>query len=186
MKLVIDREKVKSQDISFFKNEVGIDWPLRDGEHYRLLSYISNQVNGETIIDAGTYQGLSCLSLAQNKNNKIFSYDIVALNIGFLNSYNNVTLKIQDINKESEDFIKSAKIILLDVDPHDGIQEANFSKRMKEIGYEGFVICDDIYLNTPMKSWWESIQETKYDLTEVGHMHGTGIVCYGNVKLEII
>lgn len=186
MKLVIDKKQVQSQDINYFVNEANIDWPLRAGEHYKLLTYIANQVNDQNIIDAGTYQGLSCLALAQNPKNKISSYDIVGLNIHFLNNYDNVTLKIQDINKESEEVLKSSKIILLDVDPHDGIQERVFSNRMKQIGYEGFVICDDIYLNPSMKSWWESIEETKYDLTEIGHSHGTGIVCYGNVKLEII
>ena len=186
MKLKIDKKRVQEQDINFFINEVNIDWPLRGGEHYKLMTYIANEVNGENIVDAGTYQGLSCLSLAQNKNNTIYTYDIFPVNIPFLNAYENVVIKTKDINQESDDFIKSCKIILLDVDPHDGIQEQVFSDKMKKIGYEGFVICDDIYLNDRMRSWWESIEEVKHDLTDVGHSHGTGVICYGNVELSII
>lgn len=186
MKITIEKKKVQEQDISFFIKEVGIDWPLRGGEHYNFLTYLTNNLEGQNIIDAGTYQGLSCLCLAQNKKNKVRTYDISPVNAPFLNAYENVTVVTKDINQESHEILKSSKIILLDVDPHDGQQELVFTNLMKEIEYEGFVIADDIHLNPSMQSWWDSIQETKYDLTDIGHSHGTGIICYGNVELEII
>lgn len=183
--MIVNYEQVLKQDISYFVNELGIDWPERDGEHYRLLTYLANQFNGITFIDAGTYQGLSCLALAQNPKNKVVSYDIEKKNIPFLNSYKNVTLKTLDINKESVEEIKSAHIILLDIDPHDGIQEQAFSDFMETIDYTGYVICDDIYLNSNMAFWWRSIDRLKYEVTEVGHSHGTGIICYNtDVTIE--
>ena len=81
--MIINYQDVKSQNIDYFINDVQIDWPLRDGEHYRLLTYLANQYNGINIIDAGTYQGLSALALAQNPNNKIWSYDIEKKEIPF-------------------------------------------------------------------------------------------------------
>lgn len=185
MKLTIEKSKVKTQEVSFFQSEVGIDWPLREGEHYRLLTYLTNLLEDQTIIDAGTYQGLSCLCLAQNKKNKVLSYDISRVNAPFLEAYENVKLKTMDVNTELEEVIKSAKLIILDVDPHDGFQELMFTNKLSQIKYEGFVLCDDIYLNKNMTDWWNSIKEPKYDLTDIGHMHGTGIICYGKSKLQV-
>jgi predicted O-methyltransferase YrrM len=186
MKITIEKQKVKEQNIDFFLKEVGIDWPFRGGEHYQLLTYLSSILEGQSIIDAGTYQGLSCLCLAQNKANKVFTYDISPVNAPFLQNYQNVTIITKDINRESHDVLKSSKVILLDVDPHDGQQEEVFSRLLKEINYEGFVIADDIHLNPNMQFWWDSLEERCYDVTDIGHVTGTGIICYGNVELNII
>jgi hypothetical protein len=43
-----------------------------------------------------------------------------------------------------------------------------------------------IHLNANMQFWWDSLEEKTYDLTDIGHCHGTGIICYGNVELEVI
>ena len=92
-----------------------------------------------------------------------------------------------DINNETEEVLKSAKIILLDIDPHDGIQEKKFTDYLKKINYQGYVLCDDIFLNEGMKNWWESLDVEKYDVTEIGHMTGTGIInFYKNGDFEII
>ena len=42
-------------------------------EHYKLLAYLSTLVDNETILDIGTYQGGSALSLSYNSNNKLFN-----------------------------------------------------------------------------------------------------------------
>jgi hypothetical protein len=183
--LTIERDKVLSQDISFYKAEVGIDWPERGGEHYRFLTYLTNKVNGALIIDAGTHQGLSCLALSQNPNNTIYTYDILPKDIPFISDKSNVVVKTMDINAEQDGTILSCPVILLDVDPHDGLQEKAFTDKLASIGYTGFLICDDIHLNTNMRQWWDSIEYPKYDITSIGHMHGTGIVCY-NTTLTII
>ena len=69
--LVIEKESVLSQDISFYREQINIDWPEREGEYYRLLTYITKNTNGIRIIDAGTYGGFSCLAFCQNENNQI-------------------------------------------------------------------------------------------------------------------
>jgi hypothetical protein len=175
----INYKEVLSTPVDYFSG-IGLEWPKRDGEHYRLLTYLAKQFTGITFIDAGTYQGLSCLALAQNVDNTVISYDIEYKNIPFLSAYKNVYLKTLSINDETAAIIKSAHVILLDVDPHDGIQEKVFTDKLNAIGYTGYVLCDDIHLNKPMTDWWNSIEgPKKYDLTKVGHMHGTGLLCYG-------
>jgi hypothetical protein len=183
--LVIEGNKALSQDISFYKTEVGVDWPERGGEHYRFLTYLTNAVNGARIIDAGTYQGLSCLALCQNPNNTIYTYDIIHRDIPFISDKSNVVVKNMDINAEENSTILSCPIILLDLDPHDGLQEKAFSDKLSSIGYTGFLICNDIHLNTSMRRWWDSIEYPKYDITSIGHTYGTGIVCYNTTLTTI-
>lgn len=155
-------------------------------EHYRLLVYISHLFDHEVIIDAGTCQGHSCLSLAQNSNNKIITYDIMQNPLLCdLDSMPNVERKILDINYEKEEIIKSAKIILLDIDPHDGIQEEIFYKRLKKIDYRGFLIIDDFKLNPPMIDFWNSVTHDKYDLSSIGHWSGTGVINMGMGEIII-
>lgn len=182
--LVIERDKVLSQDISFYRTEINLDWPERNGEHYRLLTYLTNKLNGIRLIDAGTYRGLSCLALAQNPNNTVYTYDIEPKDIPFLKK-DNVVVKTLDINAEEDASILCCPLILLDVDPHDGMQEKAFTDKLAKIGYTGFLICDDIHLNINMRQWWDSIDLPKYDITSIGHMHGTGVVCY-NTTLTVI
>jgi hypothetical protein len=84
-----------------------------------------------------------------------------------------------DINKEYIDVIKSAKIIFLDI-AHDAIQEQKFTEMLSNIGYKGYVLCDDIHLpwSPNMEIWWNSIKVEKYDLTDIGHTWGTGLINY--------
>lgn len=183
--LVIEESLVFSQDISFFREEINIDWPERPGEHYRLLTYLTNKLNGIRIIDAGTYRGLSCLAFSQNPNNKVYTYDIEPRDISFLSKKDNVVVKNLDINAEDDASIMCCPLILLDIDPHNAIQERAFTDRLLKIGYTGFLICDDINLTPQMRGWWDSIPVPKYEVTNIGHMSGTGIVCY-NSTLTII
>jgi hypothetical protein len=37
-----------------------------------------------------------------------------------------------------------------------------------------------------MRKWWDEIQEEKYDVSDVAHSSGTGLVNFGNkFKIEI-
>ena len=89
-------------------------------------------------------------------------------------------------NNETDEIIKSAKLILLDIDPHDGVQETRFYSRLKEISYKGYVIIDDFKLNPPMIKFWNNVTHEKYDLSEIAHWSGTGIINMGMEKIEII
>ena len=79
----------KLDEISKYSNwvsEFGKNWFLEVKEHYKLLAYLSSFFNNETIVDIGTYRGLSALALSYNSSNKIITYDI----IDNFNGYKNI------------------------------------------------------------------------------------------------
>jgi hypothetical protein len=39
-------------------------------------------------------------------------------------------------------------------------------------------MLDDIHLNEAMINYWNSFTEEKYDLTNIGHWSGTGMVIF--------
>lgn len=177
----IEKNKVLNINLDYFNQDVKNYTHLQNiNEHYRLLNYITNLYDDIIILDIGTAMGHSCLSLAQNKKNKIITYDILERNHSFFSFYNNVTFKKMDANEETSENIKLAKIIFLDVDPHDGVQEKKFTDMLEKIDYKGYLICDDINLNSGMINWWSNIKHEKYDLTDIGHWSGTGIINYNN------
>jgi len=186
MKLV--KNHIKDVKLDYFDSIIKDFLYLKnDGEHYRILTYISNLYNNEIIIDAGTCQGHSCLALAQNLNNLIYTYDIVPKNLDYITlKYKNVSKFIKDINLESDHILEKAKIILLDIDPHDGKIEKIFYDKICNTKFSGFLICDDINLNQGMIDFWNSINKEKYDVTDIGHWSGTGIINFSNEKIQII
>lgn len=153
-------------------------------EHYRLLYYISSLFSGKTLIDIGTWVGDSALALASNKENKVISYDIVrqprntqgiSIDINQLIKDENIKFILGDATKHDKEEILNSPFIMLDT-AHDGIFENEFYNFLKEINYKGFFFLDDIHLNEPMRQFWNSITEDKYDLTKVGHWSGSGLV----------
>jgi hypothetical protein len=146
-------------------------------EHYRLLTYISNNFNGETFVDVGTLKGSSALALSTNKQNKVFSFNLS--NQLELNVIPENTEFIIDnvINGQYDNILLNSKFILLDTF-HDGGFELEFLNYLKYINYSGVLILDDIHLNNEMKSFWENINEDKLDISNIGHGSGTGVVFY--------
>lgn len=144
-------------------------------EHYRLLTYLSSLFNGETFTDVGTLKGCSALALSTNKNNKVFSFNIVnQLDLGILPE--NVEFIIDDcINGKYDEVLLKSKIILLDT-YHDGGYELQFLNHLKTIGYVGILLLDDIHLNKEMEHFWNNITEDKMDISTFGHHSGTGVV----------
>lgn len=184
--LILDYSKIVQENIEYLEKDLGLDWVYRKGEAFQLLSHITKQFNDITIIDAGTHYGWSAYCLKENPKNKVITYDITdQFNNEYLKVVPNVEVKILDINKEDQQIIHSAEVIYLDIDPHDGIQEKVFTDLLDTIGWQGYLFCDDIHINSGMENWWNSINLNKYDLTEVGHIHGTGLVTY-NREVSII
>lgn len=183
--MIIEKQKVKEISLDFFERyrstAPNLFW---DKEHYKLLTYLTYKFNNIKIIDAGTCTGHSCLALAQNKTNSIFTYDINPFNDTSIKSMDNVSFFQKDILKEDISILLDTAIILLDIDPHDGIQERRFTDLLSSIGYKGILICDDIFLNKGMKDWWNSLSNT-LDLTDIGHGTGTGLVNYSNEKIIV-
>ena len=158
-------------------------------EHYRLLAYISSLLPpGTAIADVGTYLGFSALALSHNVANMVTTYDIDDCLMGIMGNTakkrENIIFKIRNC-MDCVDDIAKCPLILLDIDPHDGKQETTFFEKLRDIGYNGVVICDDIYLNDNMRNFWSNVKEKKYDLTHVGHWSGTGIVTFGDQSIII-
>jgi hypothetical protein len=143
-------------------------------EHYRLLMYVSTLYNNEVIFDVGTNKCMSALALSYNKLNRVKSFDIVKL-LPENPSVDNIEYILGDCTKDSD--LSKCPIIFLDVD-HDGIYEDIFYEYLKSINWKGILLLDDIHLNEPMKKFWNRIEEKKYDITNIGHWSGTGLVVF--------
>lgn len=143
-------------------------------EHYRLLMYVSTLFNNEIIFDVGTNKCMSALALSFNKSNKVKTYDIIKL-LPQNPQVENIEYILGDSTKDSD--LSKCKVIFLDVD-HDGLYENEFYIHLKNLKWKGILLLDDIHLNEHMKKFWQNIQEEKYDVTNIGHWSGTGIVIF--------
>lgn len=195
--MIIDYSKITQTNTDFFRKYYTFDdthhFAQQTGQHYKLLTYVSSLFDGITILDVGTYDGASCLALAQNPNNNVITYDIENIHypkltpLPFLNDYPNVRQKVLDINLEVADVIKSAKIIFLDI-VHDGIAEKKISDMLEKINYQGYVFCDDVFstYHPACTQWFANLTIEKYNLTEIGGHNGTGLLNYYDDKSVII
>jgi predicted O-methyltransferase YrrM len=143
-------------------------------EHYKLMAFLSRRIDNQTIYDIGTYRGLSAIAMAANPTNKVISYDIE--NFVETGTPPNVEFRIGDCYQDAE--LLKSPLILLDVDPHDGLFEPKFVNWLVENNYKGTVVFDDIHLNEQMQLFWDNVTVEKYDLTDYGHYSGTGILVF--------
>lgn len=163
-------------------------------EHYRLLCYLSDQYEGETIIDIGTDRGASAYALGMNGKNNIITYDVVDLDKSpAFRGMPNVTEKydtdLRFYSNEFKDVINKAPFIMFDIS-HNGTDEIAVFDNLKKNGYKGFIVCDDIKLNEGMRHFWKHVQDTgtkTLDVTLYGHWSGTGIILMGDdVKFNLL
>lgn len=187
----IDKSKVKDMDLSELEPLSIVDGPdfSEAGiEAYKFYAYLSTLFDRIKIVEVGTRYGKSALALSYNKNNRVVSFDILEQGASAIRR-ENITFVIADFTQVGGDWSK-VDVIMIDVDPHDGIKEREFMKFLYSIGWEGLLILDDILPNWPaniqganpveMNNWWNSLTEEKYDVSDVGHFSGTGIVVMGN------
>lgn len=181
--LKVSKEKLNSINLdsyrdSFIKNGYPNSWFFMEAgqEHYRLLAYIGSLYKGQTLLDIGTYQGNSAIALSHNKNNDVISYDLKPQPIIGKIKSKNTKFKIGNILELGfKEIILSCPFIMLDTF-HNGDFEAEFVNYLTEIKYKGLVLFDDIHLNKPMQDFWNGLKLEKYDITEIGHFSGTGLV----------
>jgi hypothetical protein len=178
--LAITKEELDSMDLSAYRNSPNtpVQWFFGNAgeEHYRLLIKISTLFNGQTLYDIGTYEGSSALALAHNETNFVLSHDLVYNNIAQSLKKPNMNLLLGDVlNFDGGRGLLNSPFIMLDTS-HDGSYEHRFYHFLKHNGYKGLLFLDDIFLNEPMRMFWDSITEPKYDLTSIGHFSGNGIV----------
>lgn len=159
-------------------------------EHYKLISFLASQMPAYSyLIDIGTYYGLSSLALARDGNKNVITYDVFDyitddFNINTIKKHPNITFKIMDCLNDFTVVLKSP-FIVLDVDPHNGLQEREILSQLKDKDYKGLVLLDDIHLNKDMESMWNDITEKKIDVTKYGHWSGTGLVLFDKDKYDI-
>jgi len=175
--LNVTNEELDSLDTNFINNYVVIQsenyFHKKSGvEHYRLLMYVSSLFRNEIFFDIGTHRCMSAAALSSSMKNRVFSYDIKqVLHINPM--LPGVKYFLGNVIKD-KNLIKSS-FIFFDVN-HDGIFEKEFYDHLVNIKYKGLFMCDDIYENIEMKTWWNNIKEDKYDITKKGHWNGTGII----------
>jgi hypothetical protein len=112
----------------------------------------------------------------------VTTYDIINVipNVPGLKTINNVSSIKRKIMSGQLDIANIAKsqLILLDIDPHEGTEEIKFVNLLQDAGFKGLMLVDDIKLNEGMKRFWGGVELPKYDLTELGHWTGTGLIVY--------
>ena len=117
------------------------------------------------------------LHLSYNDKNKVISYDLVEQGATEGIKKDNVEFKIQDFREDDTLDYDNISIIMIDVDPHDGTAEEEMFEYLEEKGWKGLVLLDDIGFQWPeIEDFWNRITFSKINVTEVGHMSGTGLV----------
>jgi hypothetical protein len=189
----LNKDNFENSDIGFYEKYYTIDethhfhQSRKAGEsYYKLLMYISNMFSNIKIMDAGTFEGGSCLAFAQNKKNTVWTYDIIERNLPFLNDYKNVKSFTKNAFSETDDVLHSFDIIMVDT-THNGIEETEFINRLQDIDWSGYVICDDItsQWHPGMVHFWNRVQQNKFDVSEIGGPNGTGIICFNRDDVVI-
>lgn len=160
-------------------------YDLKSGQQeYRLYSYLTTFFNNCIILDIGTHQGRSAVSLSHNSCNKVISYNIVdqiSDKSHLINKKLNIEFRIKNVLDDlNEDFVKKLKIVMIDID-HFGRIESLILNKLYQCGFSGIILLDDIHHPQPrekllMENLWKNINLKKYDLTPYGHFSGTGVV----------
>jgi len=156
--------------------------------HYRLLAHLSYSLPGRTLLDIGTYQGMSALALAASKESTVVSYDIVNELTRNFSDLDNLDFVIGDIlraGQQHQDRLRDAALVFFDISPHSGADEYVFYRHLVDVGFGGIALFDDIYLNPGMRDFWTIVCHPKSDLTSVGHNTGTGAVFFGEDRIEV-
>jgi hypothetical protein len=180
--LSITKEELDSIDLSSYQEMsnllgVPVNWFFGNAgeEHYRLLIKISTLFNGATLFDIGTYQGSSAIALSHNDKNFVMSYDVKEDPLVSKIKKPNLNFQFNDVLSTNMEALKHAPFVMLDT-LHDGSYENRFYFMLKQNGFKGILLLDDIYLNDAMRNFWDGISETKHDISHIGHHSGTGIV----------
>ena len=182
-KIEINKEDVKALDVSHLRDLSlnSNDWLPAGQSEYRFYAYMSTWFNNTTILDIGTRTGGSALALSYNPTNKVRSYDLVEQGASQGIKKDNIKWNIGDFMEDGDIDWDNVSIVMIDVDPHDGSQERVIMDWLREKGWKGILMHDDIGPGWPdIQLMWDEIPEEKFDVTEIAHMSGTGIVNFGD------
>lgn len=194
MNLIIDKG-VFAVDLTPFNQYIEWAWnesffpDVAGNNHHHLLAYLVEQLpDGQSVADLGTRTGASALALSSNPYVNVLTYDIENMfqdvkrttildkpNIKF--TYGNCFNHIQEY--------MNCALVLLDIAPHDGIQEQKMLDELIKQNFKGVLILDDIKYNDEMRNFWNSIKLKRLDVTPYGHHSGTGIVVFDPEHIDV-
>lgn len=180
----IDLSEVTARADSFSYFDV---WP---GEHYKLLAALVAVLQPKLVVEIGTAQGLSALTIEKflPEGGKVVTFDIhpwrdipgtVLTPADF--ERGRIRQELGDLSDDSvfarhRELLERADLLFVDA-PKDGRFEPLFLSKLGEIRPTRplFVLLDDIRLWN-MLAVWRGIRRPKLDLTSFGHWSGTGII----------
>ncbi len=175
----LDKDAIRTLDVSHLAEQSlnSNDWLTAGQSEYRLYAWLSTKFNNTTILDVGTRTGGSALALSYNDKNKVISYDLVEQGASSGIKKDNITFKVQDFREDDTLDYDNISIIMIDIDPHDGTAEEEMFEYLEEKGWKGLVLLDDIGPQWPeIEDFWNRITFPRLNVTEIGHMSGTGLV----------
>ena len=142
-------------------------------EAYRLYAWLTTKLKKDAkIADLGTCEGFSALALTYS-GHKVTSYDLDITKR--VVKHPSIKFLQKNMFDDIENILKS-DLILVDVDPHDGVQEKELYDILVEKKYKGITVWDDIIHFSGMQRFWASVEREKLDFTDVGHWSGTGLI----------
>lgn len=162
-------------------------WP---GEHYRLLTAITEVFRPTSVVEIGTYHGLSTLAI--NKGLK-FGARVVTFDLTSWSQFQHTCFRPSDFEdgtisqqigdlgdpdvfEQHKTLLSESEMIFCD-GPKDGFFERNFLRNLSKLRSTKLrlLVFDDIRLWNMLATWRE-IERPKLDVTSFGHWTGTGLV----------
>mmetsp|Transcript_3951 Transcript_3951/g.6525 ORF Transcript_3951/g.6525 Transcript_3951/m.6525 type:complete len:343 (+) Transcript_3951:31-1059(+) len=208
-------DKSPLEKVQNFTTDAYVKFMLEDAgtEHYAFLNYLSNTYGDcRHFTDIGTRVVASSVAIGSNLKSPVWTFDIPtskeryaafrgdteeqyqakAKSIGLDIKFHNLDLlKVSD--EELKEYV-GTWFVMLDTfhEPDTSPFEREFFQRLLDIKFKGILGLDDIYLNAEMKQWWKEVQDgaldggyATYDISEVGHYSGTGLVDFsGKVVIK--
>jgi len=208
-------DKSPLMNVKDFTTEQYITFLLAEAgrEHYPFLNYLSSTYGDcRHFTDIGTRVVTSSLALGSNLKSPVWTFDLPTSNerkeafrgrteedwqsraqtTGLDIKFHNLDL-MKVSNDKLKEYIGTWFVMLDTFHKPDTVPfEREFFQKMIDIGFKGILALDDIHLNSEMKQWWKEVQDGAekggyytYDITEIGHFSGTGLVDFsGKVKLK--
>ena len=185
-------QHARTEDLSEIaaRMPAGERWPdIWPGEHYKLLAGLVHVLKPAIVIEIGTYQGLSALTLAKRlpAGSTLHTFDIMPYSkipgCVFRESDFDGRIKtvVADLTAAGvfdthRALFESADLIFVDA-AKDGVMEQTFLDRFETVRFRKppLVVFDDIRVWNMLKIW-RGVRRPKLDLTSFGHWSGTGII----------
>lgn len=182
-KAEIDAVDLSAQWALLPKDEDIRDWWA---PFYKTFAVLSTKIGDGKILELGTRWGQSALALGYCKGAFVTTYD--TWDWGQKEHYDieNIDFRVGDgLVLEPGEYIES-DLIYLDVDPHNGIMELGLYRALKDMGYRGMMVCDDIHDPASMRTiFWDKVDLPKVEFPEeFGHSTGMGAIFFGEGRIE--